>query len=163
MQRKTTDDHGSFGIQYISIVAAITGGLFILYYAIYLLFRLVFPPLLSILFATSVTAIAFGVLLVIRYIHGPFFQYEVADEPEFPDIPDFDSPIESEDTSKDTGSDESETKSTVFTKNTDTKTTYEDITEDDIPKELYVRVVKDDSYTLEDAKKDTIKQQNDDT
>jgi len=153
MQRKTTDEYGSFGLQYISIVAVLTGGLFILYYLIYLLFRLIFPPLLSILFATSLTAIAFFGILIIRYLNGPFFNYEVTDEPSFPDIPEPTEPVKQSEVPDQTKPEDSHP--TLFSKDH----TIDEITEDDIPKELYVRVVKDNTYTLEDAKRDTIKQQ----
>lgn len=163
MQRKTTDEYGSFGLQYISIVAVLTGGLFILYYLIYLLFRLIFPPLLSILFATSLTAIAFFCILIIRYLNGPFFNYEVTDEPSFPDIPEPTEPVEQSEAPEQTKPEQTKPEQTepedshptLFSKDH----TIDDITEDDIPKELYVRVVKDNTYTLEDAKRDTIKQQ----
>lgn len=166
MQKYSDRTHGIIGSLHIIILSIIMAVLVIVYFGIYSALNLILSPLHSVFGATFLYFIMFVFVIIYRFRNGPLVSEDDIKNSAFyreplPEIEDYDT-------------DELEENGSVVTTDSFDEEEIEeepdgseeedvpDIHEDEIPKELYIKVVQDDDYTMADAKRDTVEQQEED-
>lgn len=154
MRKQSEDTTGFIGTLHIVILSIIVALLLIVYFGIYSLFNLLLSPIHSVFGATLIYLLLFIFVTVYRIRNGPLVdEDDIKSSPLYrepmPTIPDIDVDPEEDD-------------SVVTTENFDDQEIDDDggdefdIDDDDVPKELYIKVVQEDGYTMADAKRETL-------
>jgi hypothetical protein len=151
MKKKSTKHYGLIQPIAVIIISIFVTILALIYFAFYSVFNTVLPPTYSIFGATVLYAGIFIGLLIYRNRNDGLIPEERLKNSSFyqeePDLPDIEE-ISNEESN-------SVIKTNAPNNNTEP---VPDISEDEIPKELYIRVAQEEEYTIADAKRDTVKQ-----
>jgi len=152
MHSKTTTTRAILNVIAILLLSVFFAVTAIVYYIFYALFNLVLNPELSVFGATLCLVLVFIGLIINRRINGKLITPEMIENSQFyqkepdiqlPDIEDLE---------------DQESESVIKTEQVDTSPSnskqLEEITDEDIPRELYIKIVQNDDYTLQDAKQE---------
>lgn len=159
--RTTRGQISLIGIIILSLVISV---LMLGYYALFKLALFIFNPLYSVYIATGIYALLALALGIYRYYYGAIIPRDyITSDDTLPEVPDYDieqdteTPNETDDTTDQTDEDQSLI-SKLFNRTTNSKSKTQQTTQNgkppDIPRDLYMKTIAKDSYTLEDARTD---------
>lgn len=169
MRKHSDANRGIIGSLHIIILSIIMAVLVIIYFGIYSVLNIVLSPLHSVFVATVLYFIMFVFVILYRFRKGPLVSEEDIKNSAFyrdplPEIEEYDTEnLEDEDSVVTTKSFDEDAEEEGQDDDNNDDEDVPDISEDAIPKELYIRVVQEDDYTMNDAKRDTVKRREEDT
>jgi len=146
---------GAFEVILLSIFISIV---VLIYYGLYRIINLLLSPFHSAVISTSIFVILFISISIYRYINGPLITEETLEQSRFSSF------FQTDANEQGIDLDEYSLDELDATQSSKAEPKQKDnpgelISDDEVPKELYVKVVQEDGYTMEDAKRETAEMQ----